>query len=124
MYLEMHSSWLSHLQTYEEFWVPVPGLCFPGNWMCPTLPLLLPPRELPRCQDPRWQGGKALRALCPSPKLHTQLPSLRGRLESTLRGEGKALPLLNTAARCAELEWQGMEQTARPLPGDNDTSSF
>lgn len=31
---------LSGLQTYERFLVSISGLSFPGNWMCPTLPLL------------------------------------------------------------------------------------
>lgn len=90
MYSEMHGSWLSCLQSCEGCWVPVSGPSFPGNWMCPTLPLL-PPRELPRCKDPWWHGAKAFGALY---ALHMQLPSLRGRPESTLRGEAKALLLL------------------------------
>lgn len=35
MYLEMHSSWLSRLQTYEGCWVPVSGPASPATGCVP-----------------------------------------------------------------------------------------
>lgn len=87
---------------------------FPGNWMCPTLPLL-PPRELPRCKDPWWQGGKAFRALCPLPHHICSSPLWGEDLRAHWGERQRLCPSWDMAARCGELEWQGMEQTALGL---------
>lgn len=91
MYLEMHGSWLSCLQTYDRCWVLVSGPSFPGNWMCPILPRLPPESSLGA--KLMVAGREGTQSTLPSPP-HMQLPSFTGRLESTLRGEAKALALL------------------------------
>lgn len=55
--------------------------------------------QLPRQLDVSHPTTAATQSTLPSPPPHTQLPSLMGRLESTLRGEAKALPLLGHGCR-------------------------
>lgn len=79
----------------------------------------------PQVQKPMVAGRKDTQSTLPSPPPHMQLPSLRGRLESTLRGEAKALPLLGHGC---QMWWARMARNGAnsswPLLGDNDSSSF
>lgn len=82
-------------------------------------------QRAPQVQRPMVAGRKGLQSTLPSPPPHMQLPSLRGRLESTLRGEAKALPLLGHGC---QMWWARMAgngaNSSWPLLGDNDSYWF
>lgn len=103
IYSEMHGSWLSCLQTYEGCWVPVSASQATG---------CVPPYH---SQGAETQEGKALSALCPLPHHTYSSPLWWEDLRAHWGDRQRLCPAWDMTARCAELEWQGMEQMALGL---------
>lgn len=80
-------------------------------------------QRAPQAQRLTVAGREDTQSTLPSPPPHMQLPSLTGRLESTLRGEAKALPLLRHGCQMWWARMAGNRKTGSwPLLGDSASS--